>query len=78
MHADVLLTGALDGHFELSSTGSFGVNLEVGRLLHPQALRLQAAALSSAQVGVTGCGETREFSCGFSREEMNEVQGERY
>lgn len=54
----VQLTGALDGNFKLSSAGSFGVNLKVCSLLHPQALWLQTTALSSAEVGITCCGET--------------------
>lgn len=54
----VQLTGALDGNFKLSSSGSFGVNLKVCSLLHPQALWLQTTALSFAEVGITCCGET--------------------
>lgn len=52
------LTGALDGNFKLSSAGSSGINLKVCSLLHPQALWLQTTALSSAEVGITCCGET--------------------
>lgn len=54
----VQLTGPLDGDFELSSAGSFGVNLKVCSLLHPQALWLKTTTLSSAEAGVTRCGET--------------------
>lgn len=57
----VQLTGPLDGDFELSSAGSFGVNLEVCGLFHPQALRLQTTTLSSAQAGITCCGETHKI-----------------
>ena len=48
------LTGALDGDLQLPGARSLGVHLEVGRLLHPEALRLQAAARGPAQGGVTG------------------------
>lgn len=51
------LTGSLNGDFELSSSGSFGVNLEVCCLLHSQAFGLQATPLGSAQAGVARCGE---------------------
>lgn len=49
------LTGSFDGDFELSSSCSFGVNLKVGGLLHPQAFGLQATPLRPAQVWITGC-----------------------
>lgn len=51
------LTGSLDGDFEFSCSGSFGVNLEVSGLLRPQSFRLQATTLRSAQVWITGCGQ---------------------
>lgn len=54
------LTGALDGDFQLPGAGSFGVNLKVCRLLHPQALWLQAATFRSAQAGVACCEHTGE------------------
>lgn len=49
------LTGSFDGDLEFSGSCSFGVNLEVGGLLHPQAFGLQTTPLRSAQVWITGC-----------------------
>lgn len=53
----VLLTGSLDGDFELPSAGPLGVNLKVCSFLHPQAFWLQTTTLRSAEAGVTCCGE---------------------
>lgn len=49
------LTGSFDGDLEFSSSCSFGVNPEVGGLLHPQAFWLQATPLGAAQGWITGC-----------------------
>lgn len=49
------LTGSFDGDLEFSSSCSFGVNPEVGGLLHPQAFWLQATPLRSTQGWITGC-----------------------
>lgn len=54
------LTGSLNGDFELASSCSFGVNLEVCSLLHSQAFGLQATTFGSAQAGVAGCREASQ------------------
>lgn len=58
------LTRSLHGDFELSAAGSFSVNFKICHFFHPQTLRLQTSARSSAGVRVAGCKDGSEGDVG--------------